>query len=128
MGPDCKTLFIVDDTPDNVRLLANLLSDHGYRIRKALDANFALKSIEQSPPDLILLDVNMPTMNGYEMCARLKSNPHTQEIPIIFISALDNVLDKVKAFNLGGADYITKPFQMEEVLARIEHQLLLLQQ
>ncbi|WLT39492.1 response regulator [Synechocystis sp. B12] len=77
------------------------MSAHGYRIRKALDANFALKSIEQSPPDLILLDVNMPTMNGYEMCARLKSNPHTQEIPIIFISALDNVLDKVKAFNLG---------------------------
>lgn len=76
MGPDCKTLFIVDDTPDNVRLLANLLSAHGYRIRKALNANFALKSIEQSPPDLILLDVNMPTMNGYEMCARLKSNPH----------------------------------------------------
>ncbi|MBE9193903.1 hybrid sensor histidine kinase/response regulator [Synechocystis sp. LEGE 06083] len=128
MGQDCKTLFIVDDTPDNVRLLANLLSAHGYRIRKALDANFALKSIEQSPPDLILLDVNMPTMNGYEMCAQLKSNPDTQEIPIIFISALDNVLDKVKAFNLGGADYITKPFQMEEVLARIEHQLLLLQQ
>ncbi|MBE9240844.1 hybrid sensor histidine kinase/response regulator [Synechocystis salina] len=128
MGQDCKTLFIVDDTPDNVRLLANLLSAHGYRIRKALDANFALKSIEQSPPDLILLDVNMPIMNGYEMCAQLKSNPDTQEIPIIFISALDNVLDKVKAFNLGGADYITKPFQMEEVLARIEHQLLLLQQ
>ncbi|MCT0252909.1 hybrid sensor histidine kinase/response regulator [Synechocystis sp. CS-94] len=128
MGQVRKTLFIVDDTPDNVRLLANLLSGHGYLIRKALDASFALKSIEQCPPDLILLDVNMPRMNGYEMCARLKSNPSTQDIPIIFISALDNVLDKVKAFNLGGADYITKPFQMEEVLARIEHQLLLQQQ
>ncbi|MEB3161348.1 MAG: hybrid sensor histidine kinase/response regulator [Synechocystis sp.] len=120
-----NTLFIVDDTPDNLRLLATLLSAQGYTIRKALSAIFALKSIRQFPPDLILLDINMPDMSGYSICEALKADPATAEIPVIFISALDNVGDKVKAFQVGGADYIAKPFQMEEVLARIEHQLLL---
>ena len=120
-----NTLFIVDDTPDNLRLLANLLSGRGYSIRKALNAAVALKSIQQSPPDLILLDINLPEMSGYDLCKQLKADPLTAEIPIIFISALDNVQDKIKAFQVGGADYVAKPYQMEEVLARIEHQLLL---
>ncbi len=116
-------LLIVDDTPDNLRLLAAILSEQGYHIRKALNGAIALKSIEQNPPDLILLDITMPGMNGYEVCQILKTQPQTQEIPIIFISALDDVLDKVKAFSVGGSDYITKPFQGEEVIARIENQL-----
>ncbi len=120
-----NTLFIVDDTPDNLRLLANLLSGRGYSIRKALNAAVALKSIQQSPPDLILLDINLPEMSGYDLCKQLKADPLTAEIPIIFISALDNVQDKIKAFQVGGADYVAKPYQMEEVFARIEHQLLL---
>ena len=128
MGQVSKTIFIVDDTPDNLRLLATILSTHSYVIRKSLNPIFALKSIQQCPPDLILLDVNMPAMNGYEMCGKLKADGKTMEIPVIFISALDNVLDKVQAFNVGGADYITKPFQTQEVLARIEHQLLLQEQ
>lgn len=128
MGQVSKTLFIVDDTPDNLRLLASLLACHGYVVRKSLNASFALKSIQQCLPDLILLDVNMPAMNGYEMCKRLKADTKTKDIPVIFISALDNVLDKVQAFDIGGADYITKPFQTQEVLARIEHQLLLQEQ
>jgi len=123
-----KTLFVVDDTPDNLRLLATLLSKQGYTIRKALSGAFALKSIRQLPPDLILLDINMPEMSGYSLCEQLKADPLTAEIPVIFISALDNVWDKVKAFKVGGSDYIAKPFQMEEVLARIEHQLLLQEQ
>jgi two-component system sensor histidine kinase/response regulator len=124
-NPDAtrKQLLIVDDTPDNLRLLAALLADKGYLIRKALSGAMALKSIEQAPPDLILLDINMPDLNGYELCEQLKAHPKTQEIPVIFISALDDVLDKVRAFRVGGSDYIAKPFQGEEVIARIEHQL-----
>lgn len=124
-NPDAtrKQLLIVDDTPDNLRLLAALLADKGYLIRKALSGAIALKSVEQAPPDLILLDINMPDLNGYELCEQLKANPKTQEIPVIFISALDDVLDKVRAFRVGGSDYIAKPFQGEEVIARIEHQL-----
>jgi two-component system sensor histidine kinase/response regulator len=118
-----NTLFIVDDTPDNLRLLAEILSEQGYIIRKALNATFALKSIQKSPPDLILLDINMPEISGYEMCEKLKTNPLTAAIPVIFISALDNVDNKVKAFKVGGADYVTKPFQTDEIVARVEHQL-----
>lgn len=123
--PKTDTLFIVDDTPDNLRLLATLLAKQGYSIQKALSSDCALKRIQQTLPDLILLDIHMPKMSGYKMCEQLKADPLTAEIPIIFISAMDNVWDKVKAFKVGGADYIAKPFQLEEVLARIEHQLLL---
>lgn len=118
-----ENLLIVDDNPDNLRLLTATLSEQGYHIRKALNGAIALKSIEQVPPDLILLDITMPGMNGYEVCQVLKNQPTTQEIPIIFISALDAVLDKVQAFEVGGSDYITKPFQGQEVIARIENQL-----
>ncbi|MGA9378632.1 MAG: adenylate/guanylate cyclase domain-containing protein [Phormidium sp.] len=116
-------ILIVDDTPDNLRLLSTMLSGQGYYVRKAINGQMALKAAQMSPPDLILLDVNMPLMNGYEVCQALKANPETCKIPVIFISALDQVIDKIKAFDVGGVDYITKPFQLEEVLARINNQL-----
>ncbi len=118
-----SSILIVDDTPDNVRLLSKLLSQRGYEIRKAINGAMALASAQADPPDLILLDIRMPEMDGYEVCQNLKANKATQDIPVIFLSALDDVLDKVKAFGVGGVDYITKPFQTEEVLARIDMQL-----
>jgi adenylate cyclase len=117
------TILIVDDLPDNLRLLFTILMPQGYEVGKALNGQMALKSAASSPPDLILLDINMPNMDGYEVCRRLKANAKTKEIPVIFISALDDVWDKVKAFKVGGTEYITKPFQAEEVLARVENQL-----
>ena len=116
-------ILIVDDTLDNLRLLSAMLSEHGYEVRSVANGAIALIGIQNRPPDLVLLDIAMPGMTGYEVCQRLKSNPETQEIPIIFISALNEVFDKVKAFSIGGADFITKPFQVEEVLVRIQHQL-----
>src|SRR5918997_1775651 len=116
-------ILIVDDTPDNLRLLSAMLSDQGYKVRSAINGQMALMGVKASPPDLILLDINMPDMNGYEVCSSLKATEATSQIPVIFISALGEVLDKVKAFRVGGVDYITKPFQLEEVLARIETHL-----
>jgi len=116
-------ILIVDDLPDNLRLLSAILTDKGYKVRSAISGAIALTACQVSPPDLILLDINMPYMSGYEVCQQLKAKESTQEIPIIFISALDEVADKVKAFALGGEDYITKPFEVQEVLARVEHQL-----
>ncbi len=116
-------ILIVDDTPDNLHLLSTMLEERGYEVRSVTNGSTALMGIQAQPPDLILLDINMPGMNGYEVCQRLKANPHTHEIPAIFISALNEVFDKVKAFTVGGVDYIAKPFQVEEVLARIENQL-----
>ncbi len=118
-----SSILIVDDTPDNLRLLSKLLSQRGYEIRKAINGQMALASAQADPPDLILLDIRMPEMDGYEVCQHLKAHDSTEAIPVIFLSALDDVLDKVKAFGVGGVDYITKPFQTEEVLARIEMQL-----
>ena len=116
-------ILIVDDTPNNLRLLSMILNTNGYDVRISINGKTALKSVNAAPPDLILLDVKMPEMDGYMTCKILKENPDFRDIPIIFISALDDVVDKVKAFSLGGVDYITKPFQQEEVLARIENQL-----
>ncbi|MDX2229760.1 MAG: response regulator [Leptolyngbyaceae cyanobacterium bins.349] len=116
-------ILIVDDTPDNLRVLSAMLTARGYEVRKALNGQRAIASVESEPPDLILLDIKMPEMDGYTVCQHLKSSPATGEVPIIFISALDDALDKVKAFASGGVDYVTKPFQEAEVLARIEHQL-----
>ncbi|OKH40565.1 adenylate/guanylate cyclase with GAF sensor(s) [[Phormidium ambiguum] IAM M-71] len=120
---ETANILIVDDTPDNLRLLSTMLSGQGYCVRKAINGQMALKATQMSAPDLILLDINMPMMNGYEVCQALKSHPQTCKIPVIFISALDQVIDKIKAFEVGGVDYITKPFQLEEVLARINNQL-----
>jgi two-component system sensor histidine kinase/response regulator len=116
-------ILIVDDTPDNLRVLSVMLTNQGYEVRKALNGQRAIASAHSEPPDLILLDIKMPEMNGYEVCKQLKASPATREVPIIFISALDDALDKVRAFASGGVDYVTKPFQEAEVLARIEHQL-----
>jgi adenylate cyclase len=117
------TILIVDDTPDNLRLLSTTLTQHGYSVRNAINGALALNSAQTIKPDLILLDIMMPGLSGYEVCERLKADPKTSDIPVIFISAIDDALDKVKAFSIGGVDYITKPFQIEEVLVRIEHQL-----
>ncbi|MCT7993387.1 diguanylate cyclase domain-containing protein [Laspinema olomoucense] len=116
-------VLVVDDTPVNLLLLNQILCRNNYKIRVAPNGKMALKSVMANPPDLILLDIKMPDMDGYEVCRQLKADPRTEEIPIIFISALDGAIDKVTAFNLGGVDYITKPFEPVEVLARIEHQL-----
>lgn len=114
-------ILLVDDTPNNLRLLSAMLIDQGYEVRRVISGQMALKTAQANPPDLILLDIKMPDMNGYEVCQHLKSTQQTQAIPVIFISALDEVLDKVKAFAVGGVDYITKPFSEEEVFARVEN-------
>lgn len=116
-------ILLVDDLPENLQLLSDLLSKLGYNVRSVTSGRMALKTIQVKPPDLILLDVKMPEMDGYQVCQALKADPETQKIPVIFISALDDVFDKVAAFEAGGADYITKPFQIAEVMARLEHQL-----
>ncbi|TAG92970.1 MAG: hybrid sensor histidine kinase/response regulator [Oscillatoriales cyanobacterium] len=116
-------ILIIDDTPENLQVLSATLCDRGYKVRGVINGKMAIRAAKSGSPDLILLDIKMPEMNGYEVCTQLKAQPQTSEIPIIFISALDEVLDKVKAFEIGGVDYITKPFQVEEVLARVEHQL-----
>lgn len=118
-------LLIVDDVADNLRVLSNILSNQGYRVRAVKNSAMALMGAKLVPPDVILLDIRMPEINGYEVCQQLKSDPQLCEIPIIFLSALDEATDKAKAFEVGGADYITKPFQMEEVLARVKNQLTL---
>ncbi|PLZ92154.1 hybrid sensor histidine kinase/response regulator [Fischerella muscicola CCMEE 5323] len=116
-------ILVVDDTPDNLRLLSAMLTSQGYEVRKALSGKMALTACQMVLPDVILLDINMPEMDGYEVCRHLKANEKTRPIPVIFISALDDVLDKVQAFDVGGVDYITKPFHGVEVVLRIENQL-----
>uniref|UniRef100_A0ACD5GS23 Response regulator n=1 Tax=Desertifilum tharense IPPAS B-1220 TaxID=1781255 RepID=A0ACD5GS23_9CYAN len=116
-------IFVVDDVTENVFLLTQFLTKQGYKVRMTKSAKMALKAISHHPPDLILLDILMPDMNGYEVCQALKCDETTSEIPVIFLSALEEPLDKVKAFNIGAADYISKPIQLEETLARIQTQL-----
>ncbi len=117
------SILIVDDIPANLRLLAGILADKEYMVRPVPDGARALAAAKGEPPDLILLDIMMPNMSGYEVCEQLKSDERTQDIPVIFVSAQSEIMDKVKAFSLGGVDYITKPFQAEEVLARVETHL-----
>jgi len=112
-------ILIVDDTLANLQLLSTLLKEEGYKVRPANNGVLALQAVAKKKPDLILLDIKMPDMNGYEVCEVLKSNPETKNIPVLFISALNDVADKIKAFNAGGLDYINKPFQFEEVKARV---------
>ena len=118
-------ILIVDDNPDNLRLLVNLLSHQGYHVRPTRDGRTALNSARLNPPDLILLDIMMPAPDGFAVCSLLKADERTQDIPIIFVSALNEVFDKIKAFSLGGVDYITKPFHEEEVLVRVRTHLTL---
>jgi sigma-B regulation protein RsbU (phosphoserine phosphatase) len=115
----------VDDKPANLQLLSKMLSEQGYRVRPVPNGAMALSATQAEPPDLILLDIKMPDMDGYSLCEQFKTDQNTCEIPIIFISALDAIQDKVKAFRAGGLDYITKPFQIEEVLARVDTHLTL---
>lgn len=116
-------ILLVDDNPINLDLLSGMLFERKYRVRVATSGRRALAAVRSCSPDLILLDITMPEMDGYEVCRQLKSDQATREVPVIFISALDETMDKVKAFEVGGVDYVTKPFQFEEVLARIENQL-----
>lgn len=118
-------VLIVDDKPDNVSLLSSMLSQEGYAVRAAISGPMALMAAVAAPPDIILLDVTMPEMDGYEVCRRLKADPRTADIPVIFISVLGGLEDKVAAFDAGGIDYITKPVHLQEVLARVGTQLLL---
>ncbi len=120
-----KDILIVDDVPANLHLLSEMLTKQGYKVRSVINGHMALMATRAAPPDLILLDINMPGMTGYEVCEHLRADESTRDIPIIFISALDETQDKVKAFAVGGMDYITKPFQLEEVLARVETHLAL---
>ena len=120
-------LLIVDDTPANLELLADLLQNKGYRVRPVPSGERALLAAHHEAPDLILLDINMPGMDGYEFCRQLKADVDLRAIPVIFISALDGVIDKVKAFGVGGVDYVAKPFQFEEVEARVRTHLTLRQ-
>ena len=116
-------ILIVDDQPSNLRFLSTLLTQQGYRVQRAISGEMVVNAEFASPPDLILLDIVMPQMNGYEVCKKLKTKEKTRDIPVIFLSVLKEPWDKVKSFEVGGVDYITKPFQVEEVLARIENQL-----
>jgi putative two-component system response regulator len=116
-------IMVVDDNPANLRLLEEMLRQHGYEVRSFPRGRLALAAADQEPPDLILLDINMPEMNGYEVCEQLKSSAHLSGIPVIFLSALNATEDKVKGFRSGGVDYISKPFQIEEVQARVETHL-----
>ncbi|MEO1519711.1 MAG: response regulator [Cyanobacteria bacterium J06633_2] len=122
-----QCILIVDDQPDNLRLLSNMLVNEGYDVRRALSGRLALQNVQVNPPDLILLDINMPELSGYDVCQSLKADAKTRSIPIIFLSASNSEQDKVQAFELGGVDYITKPFQVREVLARVATQFKLQQ-
>lgn len=113
-------ILIVDDTPANVLLLVRMLNMRGYNTRSVLSGKLALQAAHAEIPDLILLDITMPDMNGFEVCTQLKNDEKLKDIPVIFISALNDTVDKVKAFRVGGVDYVTKPFQFEEVYARIQ--------
>jgi PAS domain S-box-containing protein len=113
------SILIVDDRPENLELLVQILVEDGYHARPALNAQVAMGTVGCTTPDLILLDVRMPEMDGFELCQKLKSDPYSSKIPIIFISAIEDVDEKLKAFQAGGVDYITRPFQKEEVLARV---------
>ncbi|MFH0730326.1 MAG: response regulator [Pseudomonadota bacterium] len=116
-------ILVVDDTPANLRLLTNLLTAHGYTVHPASDGEVALEFVRSILPDLILLDIRMPGMDGYEVCRRIKADERARSIPIIFISVLEHERDKVKGFQAGAVDYISKPFHAEEVLARVRSHL-----
>jgi signal transduction histidine kinase len=120
MSKAIGNILVVDDILENLQILTQMLTRRNYKVRPAVNGKLALKAVQLTLPDLILLDIQMPDMDGYEVCEKLKADEKTHHIPIIFISALDEVFDKVKAFSVGGVDYITKPFQAEEVLMRVE--------
>ena len=122
------SILIVDDEPNNLKVLHNLLTQNDYDVRAARDGKTAIEAAKATQPDLILMDIKMPSMTGYEACEILKQDEDLADIPVIFISALNNVNDIVKAFQVGGVDYVTKPFQFEEVLARVHNHLTIVYQ
>ena len=119
------TILLVDDTASNLEILVNFFTEQGFQVSVAVDGESALEQIDHDLPDLILLDVMMPGIDGFETCRRLKANPMTADIPVIFMTALSETMDKVKGFSVGGVDYVTKPIQQEEVLARVNTHLML---
>ncbi|MCG8528075.1 MAG: response regulator, partial [Opitutales bacterium] len=120
---DKHCVLIADDNPENLDVLSNILEEDGYRVRTSRNGKLALESIETSPVDLVLADIHMPEMDGYELCKKLKANPVTKDIPVIFVSAIDESFNKVIAFELGGVDYLTKPVEPKEVQARVRTHL-----
>jgi len=118
-----KTILAVDDTPESLRLLTDLLTSEGYAVRSAIDGELALHAAIANPPDLILLDIRMPGLNGFEVCSRLKDSPVTRDIPVIFVSAAIETEDKVHGFELGAVDFVGKPYHREELLARVRTHL-----
>lgn len=120
-------ILVVDDSPLNLRFLVNLLTEQGYRVRPAQNGRLALAAAQAQPPDLILLDIVMADMDGYEVCRTLQAHERTRAIPVIFVSTLNDPADKARAFAAGGVDYLTKPFQPDELLARIKPHLLISQ-
>ncbi len=125
MGNRSENILVVDDTKENLRILVEALGGEGYRVRPALSGQLAIDAARTEPPDLILLDILMPDMDGYQVCKALKGDRRLEAVPVIFISALGEVTDKVKGFSAGGVDYISKPFQTEELLARVNTHLTL---
>lgn len=123
--PGKGDILIVDDTPENIRVLGTMLKQDGYRVRAVTSGALALDAVRTEAPDLILLDVSMPQMDGYEVCRRLQGDEALRAIPVLFLSALSETHDKVEAFAAGGVDYVTKPFRVEEIVARIETHLAL---
>lgn len=113
------TILVIDDSPDSLDLLTDMLTRYGYQVYPAPNANLGHEMAHKLDPDLILLDINLPEMTGYELCELIKQDGDLAGIPVIFVSALDKTFDKVHGFQVGGVDYITKPFHMEEVLARV---------
>ena len=117
------SILLIDDSVTNLQLLSEILTRRGYIVRSATSGHLGLLSAQHAPPDLILLDIMMPEMDGYQVCERLKADARTRDATVIFISALDGTLNKVKAFDVGGVDYVTRPFQVREILARVETHL-----
>ena len=126
-APTSAVVMIVDDNPNNLKVLGGMLQQAGYKVRPALSGELALRSLRIGLPDLVLLDIHMPEMDGYEVCRRIKADPELADVPVIFISALQDMEDKVHAFQAGGVDYIVKPFQLEEVMVRVRTHLELAQ-
>jgi putative two-component system response regulator len=116
-------ILAVDDTPASLRLLTDILSSEGYQVRSAINGELALRAATAQPPQLVLLDVSMPGMDGFEVCRRMKQEPQLHDVPVIFVSALSETPEKLKGFDIGGVDYVTKPFQREELLARVRTHL-----
>lgn len=117
------SILAVDDTPASLRLLTDILKTEGYEVRSAISGELALRAATSNPPELVLLDIRMPGMDGFEVCRHLKAQPETRDVPIIFVSAMSETSEKVQGFNLGAVDFVTKPYQREELLARVHTHL-----